>query len=72
MLSGFGFILEACATALTFVGFNSHVYVAFVDVLCSKSFPTLITIILERADMLAVHMPPRILISQILLATNAT
>ena len=53
-----GMILEACATSLTFVGFDSkvHVHVAFVDVFKSKSFPTLITVILECAGVLAVHM----------------
>ena len=69
-----GFILEACATALTFVGFDSrvHVHVAFVNVLCSKSFPTLTTIILECAGVLAVQMPLKILISRKPLSTKAT
>ena len=69
-----GFILEACATALTFVGFDSqvHVHMAFVDKLASKSFPTLITVILECAGVLAVQMPLKILISRKPLSTKAT
>ena len=49
-----------------------HVHVAFVNTFVRKSFPTLITIILECAGVLADHMPLKILISRKPLATKAT